>query len=138
MSVDAATQQLASSRTRGWKNVGYAVAFWVFAVVGVPVMTGAWFLLPLASLEEASEQPKALAAGTTMAGTTLVVGVLPLVLAHVIGFVILCAIGGAGRFNRRVGMLWGTVAVVVASVIGLAVVWVLLGGELIYTFEYVP
>ncbi|GAA2585676.1 hypothetical protein GCM10009862_25940 [Microbacterium binotii] len=118
--------------------MGYAVAFWVFAVVGAPVMTGAWFLLPLASLEEATEQPKALAAGTTMAGTTLVMGVLPLILAHIIGFVVLCAVGGAGRVSRRVGVVWGAVAVVVASVIGLAVVWVLSGGELIYTFEYVP
>ncbi len=73
-----------------------------------------------------------------MAGTTLVMGVLPLVVAHIIGFVILCAIGGAGSVNRRVGVVWGAVAVFVASVIGLAVVWVLSGGELIYTFEYVP
>ena len=114
------------------------MTFWVFAVLGIPVMTGAWILLPLASLEEATEQPKALAAGTTMAGTTLVMGVLPLILAHVIGFVVLCAVGGAGRVNRRDGVAWGAVAVVVASVIGLAVVWVLSGGELIYTFEYVP
>lgn len=114
------------------------MAFWLFAVAGLPIMTGAWFLLPLASLEEATEQPKALAAGTTMAGTTLVMGVLPLVVAHIIGFVILCTMGGAGKVNRRVGMLWGAVAVATASLIGLAVVWVLSGGELIYMVEYVP
>lgn len=33
---------------------------------------------------------KAVAAGTTMAGTTIVLGVIPLVIVHLIGFAILC------------------------------------------------
>ena len=114
------------------------MTFWVLAVVGAPIMTGAWLLLSLASLEEVTEQPKALSAGSTMAGTTIVMGVLPLVLAHIIGLAVLCTVGGVGSVNRRTGMLRGVVAVVVASLIGLGVVWMISGGELIYTFEYVP
>lgn len=101
-------------------------------------MVVAWFLLPLASLEEATEQGKALAAGTTMAGTTLVMGVVPLVLAHIIGFVLLCTVGAFGSVDRWLGVLRGAGAVVVASIIGLAVVSILTGGELVYTPEFVP
>ena len=101
-------------------------------------MIGAWMLLPLASLEEVTEQGKAVAAGSSMAGTTLVMGVFPLALAHVIGFGLLCSIGGVGRMERQRGVLRGAAMVLVASGIGLAVAWVFSGGELIYADTYVP
>ena len=101
-------------------------------------MIGAWMLLPLASLEEVTEQGKAVATGSTMAGTTLLFGVLPLVLAHLIGLGLLCSIGGAGRLERKRGALRGAAMVLVASGIGLAAAWVLSGGELIYSYKYVP
>lgn len=124
---------------RGWRNDIVAALFWLLAVVGALVMTGAWFLLALASLEEGTEQSKALAAGTTMAGTTLLLGVAPLVLAHIAGFVLLCLVGTTGRFDRARGVLWAGVAVVAASLVGLVVVLVLSGGELIYSPPaYVP
>lgn len=118
---------------RGWRNDMVAAFFWLLTVVGVLVMTGAWFLLALASLEEGTEQPKALAAGTTMAGTTLLLGVVPLVIAHISGFALLCLVATTGRFDRTKGVLWAGGAVVVASLVGLVVVLVLFGGELTYT-----
>ena len=114
------------------------MTFWILAFVGVPVMIGAWMLLPLASLEEATEQGKALAAGSTMAGTTLVMGVLPLVVVHLIGCALLCAIGWLGAASPRTGVLWGAAAVVAASAIGFVAVLWLSGGELIYTPDYIP
>jgi len=131
-------ESAASARDGGWRTTGHAVAFWIFAIVGVPVMIGAWLLLPLASLEEATEQGKAVAAGTSMAGTTLMLGVLPLILAHIMGLALLCTIGGRGRLRRRQGVLLGATMVLVASAIGLAITWALSGGELIYSYEYVP
>jgi hypothetical protein len=118
---------------RGWRNDIVAALFWLLTVVGVLMMTGAWFLLASASLEEGTEQPKALAAGTTMAGTTLWLGVAPLVFAHIAGFALLCLVATTGRFDRFRGVLWAGGAVVGASLIGLTVVLVLSGGELLYT-----
>ena len=132
------TRPPASAQDGGWRTAGYGIAFWILAIVGVPVMIGAWMLLPLASLEEVTEQGKAVATGSTMAGTTLLFGVLPLVLAHLIGLGLLCSIGGAGRLEHRQGALRGAAMVLVASGIGLAAAWVLSGGELIYSYKYVP
>jgi len=114
------------------------VAFGILAVVGLLVMTGAWFLLPLASLEELTEQGKAVATGTTMAGTTFWFGVLPLLLAHAVGLVLLCSIGAVGRYDRRSGIWLGIAAVAAASILGLVVTLILSGGQLIATYNYVP
>ena len=114
------------------------MTFWILAFVGVPVMIGAWMLLPLASLEEGTEQGKALAAGSTMAGTTLVMGVLPLVVVHLIGFALLCMIGWLGAASPRNGVLWGVAAVAAASALGFVAALVFSGGELIYTPDYIP
>ncbi|GAB3147471.1 hypothetical protein GCM10027058_06460 [Microbacterium neimengense] len=134
-----ATAYPAPTPNRGWRNDIVAALFWLLTVVGVLVMTGSWFLLALASLEEGTEQPKALAAGTTMAGTTLLLGVAPLVVAHIAGSALLCLVATTGRLDRARGVLWAGGAVIGASLIGLAVVLVLSGGELIYTPPgYVP
>ena len=122
----------------GWKRTAYLVAFGILAVVGLLVMTGAWFLLPLASLEELTEQGKAVATGTTMAGTTFWFGVLPLLLAHAVGLVLLCSIGAVGRYDRRSGIWLGIAAVAAASILGLVVTLILSGGQLIVTYNYVP
>lgn len=122
----------------GWRSTAYLAVFWALAIVGLPVMTGAWLLLPLASLEELTEQGKAVAAGTSMTGTTFSYGVLPLVLAHGVGLVLLCAIGAAGRYDRRSGLLLGIVAVAAASLVGLTVILIIFGGQLIATSNYVP
>lgn len=124
--------------TQGWKTTAYLGVFGVLAIVGLFVMTGAWLLLPLASLEELTEQGKAVAAGTTMEGTTVLYGVVPLVLAHVVGLLILCSIGVSGRYDRRVGLGLGVAAVAAASLVGLIVTLILSGGQLIATSTYVP
>lgn len=115
----------------GWKSTRSAVLFWVLAVVGLPIMAGAWLWLSLASLEEATEQPKAVAAGTTMAGTTLLVGGIPLALTHVLGLVVLGAVAVKGRRHRWTGMIATLVAVAVASAAGIAFVLILNGGQLL-------
>ena len=138
VTVNEAGARANSAPRRAWRSVGYAVVFWILAAVGIPVMVGAWMLLPLASLEEVTEQGKALAAGSTMAGTTFVFGVLPLVVAHLIGFALLCMIGWVGAASPRNGVLRGAAAVAVASAIGLVAALLLSGGELIYTPNYIP
>ncbi|WP_131847100.1 MULTISPECIES: hypothetical protein [unclassified Curtobacterium] len=105
--------------------------FWVLAVLGLPIMAGAWLWLSLASLEEATEQPKAVAAGTTMAGTTLLMGGIPLVLTHVLGLVVLGAVAVSGRYRRWTGMIAALVAVAVASATGITFVLILNGGQLL-------
>ena len=123
----------------GWKSTGHAVAFWIPALLGLPVMVCAWFLLPFVSLEEVTEQGKAEAAGTTMAGLTLYFAVIPLIVAHVLGLVILGAIAITGRHPRRSGVLYAVPAVVIASAIGVAVALLVSGGELIVPpSRYVP
>lgn len=115
----------------GWKSTRSAVLFWVLAVVGLPIMAGAWLWLSLASLEEATEQPKAVAAGTTMAGTTLLMGGIPLLLTHVLGLIVLGAAAVNGRYRRWTGMIATLVAVAVASAAGIAFVLILNGGQLL-------
>ena len=132
------TAALTRTPLEGWKGTAYLVWFWLLAIAGLIVMTGAWILLPLASLEEVTEQGKALAAGTTMAGTTLVFGVLPLVIAHATGLLILCSIGVQGRYDRWRGFWLGVAAVLAASIIGLTATLILSGGRLIATPSYVP
>jgi hypothetical protein len=122
----------------GWKGTAYLAWFWILAIIGLVVMTGAWILLPLASLEEVTEQGKAVAAGTTMAGTTVLFGIVPLVVAHAVGLLLLCTIGVQGRRDRRRGFWLGVVAVVAASIVGLTVTLILTGGQLIATASYVP
>lgn len=104
----------------GWKSTGTAIVFWLLAAIGVVVMVGAWFLLAIAGLEEITEQPKALAAGTTMAGTTFLLGVLPLIAVHLAGFAIVMPYGAYARHERRSGLWLGAAVVVCDSVIGLA------------------
>lgn len=120
MSASSTPTEITSGATtlRGWKSRGRAVAFWILAALGPFIMAGAWVLLILAGLEETTEQSKAHAAGTTMAGTTLLFGVVPLVLAHALGLLILGSIAVSGRYRRWTGVLHAVVAVAVASALG--------------------
>ena len=65
----------------------------------------AW--LAIVGLEETTEQPKALASGTTMTGTALFFGVVPLVAVHLVGFAILMSYGASRRHNRQSGLWLG-------------------------------
>jgi len=94
-------------------------------------MVFAWALVPISSLDEATEQGKALAAGTSAAGTTVIFGLIPLVAAHVIGLVVLGVIAMSGLRTRRMAMFHTVGAVAIASLFGLAIVMAVSHGELI-------
>lgn len=104
--------------------------FWVLAAAGVIAMSAAWVWFGMAFEEEMSDQPKAVSAGTTMAGFGASVGIPPLVLAHVIGVVLLglTAFPGSRRSGRV--WVWALASVAVASIIGLLVAEGLFGGRL--------
>ena len=78
--------------------------------------------------EAQSEQPKALAAGTTEAGFGEVVGGVPLVFAHVVGLVALMLLGWFGYRGR--GLLMAAASLAVASLIGIGIAQLLWQGEL--------
>ncbi|MCI9859272.1 hypothetical protein [Microbacterium proteolyticum] len=104
--------------------------FWLFNVTGVVAMIAAWVWFGMAFEEEMSEQPKAVSAGTTMAGLDASLGIPPLVLAHVIGLGLLGFTAFPGR--RRTGRvwIWAVASVTVASLIGLLVAQWLYAGRL--------
>jgi hypothetical protein len=102
----------------------------VLSVVGVVVMIVAWNWFGLAHEEEMTEQPKALAAGSTEAGFGAVVGGVPLVFAHLVGLVLLAIVAVRGRAKRWTGFVYAVVAVALASGIGIVVAQVLWAGEL--------
>lgn len=109
-------------------GTGARIAFWVSAVLGFPVMALAWTWYGLAQFEAQTEQSKALSADTTMAGFAEVVGGVPLVLAHLIGLLLLVLFGWAGW--RGKGVWFGILAVIIASVLGIAMAQILWAGEL--------
>src|SRR5699024_8279265 len=98
-----------------WVNPGFAIAFWLFAVVGVFVMIAAWFWFGLAYFEEQTEQCKAPNAGATMDELGALFGALPLVIVHLISLAILCPIAMKGRRSLRSGAVLAVIAVAVAS-----------------------
>ena len=61
--------------------------FWVFASLGALAAAIAWTWYGGAQFEAQSEEPKAVSAGTTMAGFAEVIGGVPLVIAHLLGLV---------------------------------------------------
>lgn len=104
------------------------VGFWVVAVLGPLAAAVAWSWYGFAQAEAQSEQGKALAAGTTMAGFGEVFGGVPLVLAHIVGVVALGLLGWMGYRGR--GIAFALVAVLIASLIGIGVAQWLYGGQL--------
>ncbi|RWZ53250.1 hypothetical protein ELQ90_01760 [Labedella phragmitis] len=100
------------------------------SVVGVIVMIVGWNWFGLAHEEEMTEQPKAVSAGSTMAGWGAVVGGVPLVAAHMVGLVLLAIVAVRGRVRRWTGFVYAVLAVALASGVGIAVAQVLWAGEL--------
>lgn len=107
---------------------GARIGFWVLAGVGAIIMAVAWTWYGSSHLEAESEQGKALAVGKTMEGFAEVVGGIPLAVSHLLGLIILLILGWLGW--RSKGLVFGIVAVVVASFIGIAVAQILFSGEL--------
>ncbi|WIE81474.1 hypothetical protein [Curtobacterium sp. MCSS17_016] len=130
MAVDAADPSPADGAPTG-KRWLRAVMFWVFAVVGVPVMVVMWTWLSLASLEGADEASKDPSSGTSAAGTTFWFGWAPLAVAHAVGFVAMFLTLRNGRRERRAALLEAAVALVIVSVIGCIVAVTFNGGHLL-------
>lgn len=107
---------------------GMGIGFIVVAVLGVPTAAVAWTWYGLAQFEAQSEQGKALAAGTTMAGTGEIMGGVPLVLAHLVGLVTLLVLGWKGERGR--GIALAILAVVIASLVGIGIAQLLWEGQL--------
>lgn len=102
----------------------------MLSALGVVVAVVSWVWFGMAFEEEMSDQPKAVSAGTTMAGFGFQFGTVPLLVAHSVGLLVL----GLTVFPRqpRTVRAWGhaVVSVAVASLIGMLVAQALYGGRL--------
>lgn len=103
-------------------------AFWIVASLGVIASAVAWVWYGFAQFEAQTEQPKALSAGTTIAGLAEVIGGVPLVVAHLIGLILLLLLGWRSYGKR--GILAAILAVIVASGVGLIAAQILWDGKL--------
>ncbi len=102
--------------------------FSVVASLGAVAAAIAWTWYGIAQFEAQSEQPKALSAGTTMAGFAEFIGGIPLVIAHLFGLVLLLLFGWRGYGKRGIAM--ALAALVGTSSIGIIVAQILFAGEL--------
>ncbi|QHF26017.1 hypothetical protein GTU73_08500 [Rathayibacter sp. VKM Ac-2804] len=100
------------------------------ACLGVPAALFSWCWLGFAMAEAQSEQGKALAAGTTMAGFGEAVGGIPVAVAHVVGLIVLLVL--AHRAYPGSALVFAGTAVIVASVIGLGGAQLLFGGAVFH------
>ena len=104
------------------------MGFGVVAALAVPVLAVAWLWYGLAQFEAQTEQGKALAAGTTMAGFGGLFGGVPLVIAHIVGLAALGVLGWKGYGGR--GIVYAIVAVLVATGMCVAAAQLVWAGEL--------
>lgn len=113
-----------------WPRRGATVGFWVAAVSGIVVMVVAWVWFGLSFSEEMTEQCKAVSASTSMAGTGILFGLVPLVVVHLAGAAVLGPLGSVARADRRSGWVYAVCAVAVASLIGMIAAQLLFEGRL--------
>jgi hypothetical protein len=104
------------------------VSFWTIAALGPLASVLAWIWYAMAQFEAQSEQCKALAASTTMAGFAELWGGVPLVVAHLIGLAVLVPLGWKA-YERR-GIAMAIAAVLIASVVGVGVAQFMAEGAL--------
>ena len=109
---------------------GARIAFWWVAWLGLPAALFSWCWYGFAMAEAQSEQGKALAAGTTMAGFGEAVGGIPVAVAHVVGLIVLLLL--AHRAYPGSALVFAGTAVIVASVIGLGGAQLLFGGAVFH------
>jgi len=107
-----------------------AIAFWSLTVLGAAVMCGAWLWLGLASTEQVTESAKAPPGDTSTEGLFVIFGVVPLVLAHLLGLAVLRWTAPRARGVRGTRWVMAAAAVLVTSAIGLAVAMQVNGGVL--------
>jgi hypothetical protein len=114
----------------GWSSTGGRAAFWTVTAIGTILICLGWFWYGLSFFEEMTEQCKALAADSSMAGQGLLFAGTPLVFAHCVVLLPLLLIGAKYRSPRRAGILSAVVAVLVASALGIAVNELVWSGDL--------
>ncbi|PZE62916.1 hypothetical protein DEJ33_00220 [Curtobacterium sp. MCPF17_047] len=119
------------TRLSGRQRKARVVAFWPLTVLGAPIMCAAWIWLTLASTEQVTESAKAPPGDTSTDGLFVTFGVVPLVLAHLLGLVILRSIAPRERDERGASWAIAAVAVLVTSGIGLALALQFNGGVLL-------
>ena len=118
----------ARSQGRSGTSQGAREGFWVVASLGIIASVVAWSWYGFAQFEAQTEQGKAIAAGTTMAGFAEVVGGVPLIVAHLLGLAVLSVLGWKG--DRERGIAFAVIAVIAASGIGIVFAQLLWAGEL--------
>lgn len=121
----------AGSQIGGRRRQAEVIAFWSLTVLGTAIMCGAWIWLGLASIEQVTESAKAPPGDTSTDGIFVIFGVVPLVLAHLLGLVILRWSAPHERGKRGTRWAMAAVAVLVTSAIGLAVAIQVNGGALL-------
>ncbi len=102
--------------------------FWVLASFGLLALCAAWFWYGLAFSEEMTEQGKSLAAGSSGAGTGLLLGVPPLVFVHLAVLIPLLVIGAKYHSRPDRGVVLALIVVAVAGAVGIVLGQVLWGG----------
>ena len=123
--------EAAGSRISDRRHRAEAAAFWSLTVLGAAVMCTAWTWLGLASTEQVTESAKAPPGDTSTEGLFVMIGVVPLVLAHLLGLVILRAVAPRGRDAPGARWAVAAAAVLATSAIGLAVALSVSGGLLL-------
>lgn len=102
--------------------------FWAYSGLGFAAMIVAWNWYAYAQADAQAEQPRALAANTTMEGFAELIGGVPLALAHLIGLGLLLTFGW--RAWRWKGLAFAAAAVLAVSLISIIVTQLVWGGEL--------
>lgn len=118
----------ASTRSDTWFPSAARTGFWVTTMVGIFVVAIAWFWYGFMQFESQTEQGKALAAGTTMAGFAEFFGGVPLVFAHLLMLTVLLVFG-CKEYGEQ-GIVFSIIAVVVASGLGILFAQVVWQGQL--------
>lgn len=109
------------TRLSGRQRKARVVAFWSLTLLGAPIMCGAWIWLTVASTEQVTESAKAPPGDTSTDGLFVMFGVVPLVLVHLLGLVILRSIAPRERDER--GASWAIAAVGFSSRLVSALPW---------------
>lgn len=112
------------------RSLGARVAFWVVATLGVALLVAAWGWLGLTQLDSGTEECKAVAAGSSMAGFTILTAGVPLLLCHTGVFAALFLIGR--RAYRSSGTVLAIVITVTSSLIAV-LIWQAVAPGFIFT-----
>lgn len=121
------------------RSPGLAIAGWAAASVFLIVLLAAgWVWCALAFEEEFSEESKAQAAGTTMAGLGATLGLIPVLVLHVLVLIGVFLAIRAGWRGIVFSVLVALVVVAVLSLPGFIAAQLLAGGSMFEPPVYVP